>query len=84
MEIATELCDRSVPEEDAMYWAMWHLNECYNTLTTKDKTALFTNSVKFALQNTALAKLLPQCFRIKPKMHAWLEACAEGGDPTSH
>ena len=70
--------------ESTLFWAMHHLDQCYKTLASKDKVVLRESSTRFALLYSSLASAEPGVFRIKPKLHAWLEACAEGGDPASH
>ena len=55
--LAEELCDRSDPVEDAIYWAAFHLNEVYKTLSSdcqEPHRKKSEHGIKFALQNVAL------------------------------
>ena len=42
------------------------------------------HSTKFAVHFTALARADDKIFRIKPKLHLFLELCASGGQPSKH
>ena len=86
LKMAEELCDLADPLDQAVYHGMYHLNECYKALSATSANGpgiLAENAPKFALFYTSLARLKPTHWRAKPKLHAWLEAAAEGGEPTS-
>ena len=87
LQFAEAHCDFSVPEEEAACLGMRHLAACYGTLSSASifkADILRVNSTKFANLYVGLAQLQPSRWRIKPKLHAWLEACNEGGDPATH
>ena len=87
LQFAEAHCDFSVPEEEAACLGMRHLAACYDTLSSASifkADLLRDESTKFANLYVGLAQLQPSRWRIKPKLHAWLEACNEGGDPATH
>ena len=75
--------------ESAMISAMESLWRCYGALdsqvATFQKELLQTHSTRFALQVAALERILgKRRFRVKPKLHQFLELCHSGGDPAKH
>ena len=87
LKMAEELCDLNDPLEQAACYGMRHLNECYKALSARSvfgADILQTNAPKFALFYSSLARMKPSHWRVKPKLHAWLEAAAEGGEPASN
>ena len=85
-EIAQRMLDDSVPEEDAAKRAAHHLLMCYQSLRT-DATCkhdvLYNSSISFALQYNALNDLTPEpLWRVKPKMHRFLEMCSQDCVPS--
>ena len=92
-QLAQELCNKDDPVEEALYWAAFHLNECYKALSASMPPAACTaalkqHSTKFALQYVSLHDhCYPndnRLFRIKPKLHFFLHLCSDGGDPAKH
>ena len=87
LQLAEELCDFSNPEEEAACRGMRHLAACYATLSSASifkSDLLRQSSTAFANVYVGLRRLEPDRWRIKPKLHAWLESCNEGGDPATH
>lgn len=89
--LATEICDLTDPVEEALYWAAYHLNETYKTLSSECPEPLLKKAQhgpQFALQYVALHDLLnpedDKAFRIKPKMHLFLHVCAEDDLPAKN
>ena len=91
LKVCNELCDRTNPVEDAIYWASFHLAKVYGCLSKTSpwgQDVLKQSSIEFALQYVALhdhfnpqdAKL----WRVKPKMHFFLHLCSDGGLPSMH
>ena len=87
--LANELCDLSDPVEEAIYWAAFHLNEVYKTLSSDCEEAHRKKSEhgpKFALNYVALHDHLNPwdtlAWRIKPKMHLFLHICADDDLPS--
>ena len=75
------------PVEAAARCAAHHLNECYKALSDDAiffHTSLTEHSTAFALQAVALAEAHAGTllWRIKPKLHQWLELCSEGTKPS--
>ena len=75
------------PVEAAAKWAAFHLNECYKSLSDDRifyHASLTEHSTAFALQAVALAQAHAgtRLWRIKPKLHLFLELCSEGTKPT--
>ena len=89
LRLATELCALSDPVEQAIYFAAFHLNEVYKTLS-KDCEDPFSrkreHGPKFALNYVALHDHLNPwntlAWRIKPKMHLFLHICADDDLPS--
>ena len=91
LKMCTELCDLQDPVEEAMYWAAWHLNRVYTTLSAsyaEPAQAMQESSTQFALQYVALHDQLhgedDKVWRIKPKLHFFLHLCSAGGRPAMH
>ena len=86
LEVAEEFCDMDDPLEQAVYWGMYHLSQCYKALSAKavfGVDLLTRHAPQFAVFYCSLQRVRPDIWRVKPKLHAWLEAAAEGGTPTS-
>ena len=86
--LANELCDLSDPVEQAIYYAAFHLNEVYKTLSSECQEPhrkKREHGIKFALQYVALRDHVnpgnPLAWRIKPKLHLFLHICAEDDLP---
>ena len=65
---------------------MMHLDQCYKALSHSSMFAadvLQKHSVKFSLLYVALERAHEgtKDFRVKPKLHLFLELCREGGKP---
>ena len=87
--LADELCDRSDPVEEAIYFAAFHLNEVYKTLSSdcqEPHRKKSEHGIKFALQYVALHDYVNpgdfKAWRIKPKLHLFLHACADADLPS--
>jgi hypothetical protein len=82
--LAQELLSNA-PREAAAKTGMTHLNRCYEALSGDSIFAsdvLREHSVRFALQYVALEQTAEgNAWRIKPKLHLFLEICAEGSKP---
>lgn len=79
--LAERFLDSENPEEDAAKQAAHHLLMCYQCLS-KDAVfkheVLLNSSISFALQYCALRDMSEDPFwRIKPKMHRFLEMCSQ-------
>ena len=73
--------------EAAAKSAAFHLNECYKALADDVfyHARLTEHSTAFALQLVALADAhahVNYLWKLKPKLHQWLELCAEGQRPS--
>jgi hypothetical protein len=85
--VAQSLLDSTVPIEDAAKQAARHLFLCYQamshtTASPLKKELLLNSSISFALQFEACRDLSEDpYFRIKPKMHRFLEMCSDDGIP---
>ena len=85
--MAQELLSAADPLECAARVGTHHLHECYRALSHESifsADILHENSVKFALQYVALeASADPgtKSWRIKPKLHLFLELCSDGSKP---
>ena len=84
--LAQETLSSVVPIEAAAKVGMTHLHQCYLALSSESIFAndiLRENSIKFALQYVALEAAADDTkqWRIKPKLHLFLEVCAEGSKP---
>ena len=81
-----ELFDDSNPEEKAAKAAMGHMFECYEALRGAGDFVgrLTLHSRLFALQFVALEEHFPATWRVKPKLHQFLELCMDGGLPSAN
>jgi len=87
LECAQELLSADDPVEAAARTGMHHLNQCYMSL---DSSSVFSSdvlrdsSVRFAQQYVALESWFPDpmAWRIKPKLHLFLELASEGSRPS--
>ena len=78
------------PVERAMWAAARELRECYAVLSAPPATmaeALATHSRRFAAQYIALESAMRAqgdtiSWRVKPKMHVFLELCSQGSQPS--
>ena len=75
------------PAEEAAKVAAWHLNQCYMALGDDSlfhHDVLKKSSTLFALQYVALHDHFgnPKLWRCKPKLHLFLELCAENSKPS--
>ena len=85
MEISS-LLDAGSPDEEAASVGMRHLYTCYQCLSEEvifSKELLTDSSFKFAQQYVALEDRNGRAWRVKPKMHLFLELCIEGGKPAT-
>ncbi len=86
---AVVLCgemDQTNVEVAAASVAAKHLLHCYNCLggDAAELASLKEHITKYALQLVALEAVgAPLAWRVKPKVHLWLELCQEGIDATS-
>jgi hypothetical protein len=83
---AQEMLADDVLVEAAAKAAMLHLSQCYKALSRQSIFAsdvLREHSSKFALQFCALESVTADAksWRIKPKLHLFLELCSEGSKP---
>ena len=85
---ADSILDASCPLEHQMIIAAQHLEACYKCLS-KDSIfyadLLQDNSIKFAASYVALSVATadsPTTWRVKRKMHMFLELCSEGVQPS--
>ena len=84
--LADDLCAGGNAEEATAKAAMAQLHMCYETLRSDAPFPAATRrdaGFKFAQLYAGLARLNGDGWRIKPKMHQFLEAVLEGGDPTA-
>ena len=73
--------------EQAIKVGTLHLWRCYEALSSKSifsKDILLESSVKFALQYVALSTIDENTsdWRVKPKLHMFLEVCSDGSLPS--
>ena len=87
--LAEELLDPTNPVENAVIVGMYQLQQCYQCLSADGVWSPFIlheHSTKFALQYVALetahAGSRERLWRIKPKLHLFLELCREGSKPS--
>ena len=87
--LANELCDLSDSVEQAIYYAAFHLNEVYKTLSSECQEPhkkKREHGIKFALQYVGVHDMVnpgdPKAWRIKPKLHLFLHVCAEDDLPS--
>ena len=86
-ELAEELLSPLDPLENAARVGIYHLDQCYQALSASSifsPDILVEHSTKFALQYVALetAHAGTRNWRIKPKLHMFLELCSEGSRPS--
>ena len=86
-ELAEELLSVHDPMENAARVGIYHLHQCYQSLSADSifsSDILLEHSTKFALQYVALetAHAGTRFWRIKPKLHMFLELCMEGSRPS--
>lgn len=89
---AQQWLDATILEHRAIQTAAYHLNQCYLALSRDSifwEGALAANSRKYALQIVALEahELAREAnevarWRVKPKLHAFLELCSDGSQPS--
>ena len=84
---AEELLNATCPVESQMIAAARDLEVCYQSLAEGSifhADLLREHSMRFAQSYTALNQSTdnPKIWRIKPKMHMWLELCSEGSKPS--
>ena len=85
-ELSARLCSDDDPLENAMKVGAHHLARCYRALSSDEIFAgpvLVENSRKFAAQFVALEAATPaKYWKIKPKLHLFLELCLGEGLPS--
>ena len=85
---AEALLDTNCPLENQMIVAAKNLASCYQCLSSDSifyADLLKDHSIKFAASYTALSVATahsPKTWRVKPKMHMFLELCSEGTRPS--
>ena len=84
---AEELLNATCPVESQMIAAARDLEVCYQSLAEGSiffADLLREHSMRFAQSYNALNESTynPKIWRIKPKMHMWLELCSEGSKPS--
>ena len=86
-KIADEYLSDADPMEQAAKIAAGHLLKCYETLshTSIFHTAVLQeHSTMFAIQYKGLSEnSRGMDWKVKPKMHLWLELCSEGSQPST-
>jgi hypothetical protein len=83
---AEALLRTGVRVEEAALIGTRHLAACYDALSSDSVfpvDVMRFSSIQFALQYVSLeaASLDPKSWRVKPKLHVFLEVCSEGGRP---
>ena len=86
-DLSTDLLADDDPKEAAMKAAAHHLNECYQALSSNTNffdDILKRNSRLFAAQFVALeaSSVGTRTWRIKPKLHLFLELASSGSQPS--
>ena len=75
-----------VPEVELVQGAMADLERCYQTLSKSygpgASSDLKCHSIRFAEQLVRLSVLKEARYSLPPKLHMWLELCAEGANPS--
>ena len=88
LECSQEFLSLSDPVESAIRTGMHHLHECYRCLAEEmfSPDVLQDNAVRFAQQYVALEAHFPEpmTWRVKPKLHLFLELAAEGSRPSQY
>jgi len=87
LDSSKDLLSLSDPVESAMRSGMHHLHQCYMCLDSGSvfsSDVLRDSAVRFAQQFVALESHFPDpmAWRIKPKLHLFLELAAEGSRPS--
>ena len=83
-QLAEQFLDGEGAEESTARHCANLLHQCYQCLRSGDSVLLKSSSTRFALLFCDLQKLDAKAWRVKPKLHMWLELCAEpGGLPTT-
>ena len=84
-ELTAELFADGSPREEAMRVAAANLASCYEGLSSGGDGDLMRRcSINFAAQWLALERAFDSgFFRVKPKLHLFLELCSEGGRPAT-
>jgi len=87
-ELATTLLVDDNPKEEAMKSGIYHLHQCYQALSSSSiffDDILSRSSRLFAAQYVALeaSSIGTRFWRIKPKLHLFLELAASGSQPSS-
>ena len=88
LEIAQELLPPAEPKEQAMIAAARHLRNCYDALSSASiffADTLREESKEFALQYVALRAIETDAklWKVKPKLHIFVEICSEGSKPAT-
>ena len=86
--MADEYLAGGTPEEEAAFQGMRRLSECYEALSHTSVFAfdiLHQNAIGFAQQYCALEAFFDnsKIWRVKPKLHLFLELCSEGSRPAT-
>ena len=88
-ELAAAHCEDGVPLEQAMKTAAQELHQCYMALSSAAgrADALVVHSRRFAAQYVAIETVMQRrgdhvSWRIKPKLHMFLELCSDGSQPS--
>jgi hypothetical protein len=84
-EIAEAILSDAIPRESAAKAAAHHLLMCYQSLSKDSVLAsevMLNSSISFALQYATLWEISPKpLWRVKPKMHRFLELCFDDCKP---
>ena len=88
LKLSRDLLDASDGMESTARHAMNHLSQCYVSLSDSSiffADALREHSTKFALLYCALETTATNdwSWRVKPKLHMFLELCSEGSRPAT-
>ena len=85
-ECSQELLSSADPLELAAKAGAHHLHMCYKALSLQESQIdIMDQSIRFARQYVSLFRAMPEnsrAWRIKPKLHMFLELCAEEGKPS--
>jgi hypothetical protein len=86
---AKALLRPAIPVEEAALAGTGHLAECYNALSSDSVfpvDVMRFSSIQFAQQYVSLEAAFddPKAWRVKPKLHVFLEVCSEGGKPAMY
>ena len=88
LQLAQEYLSGGTPVEEAAFQGMRRLSECYKALSHDSVFAsdvLRRNATEFGLQYCALEAFSggTKVWRVKPKLHMFLELCSEGSKPAT-